>query len=144
MYSRRAKESHRDTVSYEIDMLRFSADRLERGQGGGEDPDTALALEVFLLHYRNLVRFFSGKHHRHDDISMSNCEAWAGRQPLPDENAAIRDAAATLDDCYYGTISQYLQHCTSLRYERDRSWDVRTMLAQLTPIIDRFERAFPR
>ena len=44
----------------------------------------------------------------------------------------------------YDSISKYLQHCTSMRHEHDRSWDVQTMAGQLAPIIDDFERAFPR
>lgn len=61
MYSRRLKESHRDTVSYEIDMLRFCAERLEALRATGNDRESYLALEGFLLHYRNLLHFFSGE-----------------------------------------------------------------------------------
>ena len=44
MYSRRLKESHRDTVSYEIDMLRFCAERVEALWGTGNDREGYLAL----------------------------------------------------------------------------------------------------
>ena len=144
MYSRRLKESHRDTVSYEIDMLRFCAEMVEALWGTGNDREGYLALEGFLLHYRNLLRFFSGKHHQRDDISTHDCRTWGGRDLLPQEQTAIKDVAIALDDTFHGMISKYLQHCTALRYELDRSWDVETMLKQLTPVIEAFERAFPR
>jgi hypothetical protein len=144
MYARRAKASHRDTISYEIDMLAFCAEKLTHSGGSGSDGDSALSLEGFLLHYRNLIRFFSGKHHRNDDISTHNCQAWAGRELSTSEVTTIKQPAAALDDAYYDSISKYLQHCTSMRHEHDRSWDVQTMAGQLAPIIDSFERAFPR
>jgi hypothetical protein len=145
MYSRRAKESHRDTVSYEIDMLSFCAERLKALNGTGNDGESALALEGFLLHYRNLIRFFSGKNHRRpDDISTANSMVWAGRKLRPEEKVSIKDAATELDDDFHTAISQYLQHCTTLRHSQDRSWDVDGMLRRLTPIIAAFELAFPR
>ena len=144
MYARRAKASHRDTISYEIDMLAFCAENLAHSRGNGSESDSALSLEGFLLHYRNLIRVFSGKHHRNDDISTHNCQAWAGRELSASEVTTIKEPATALDDAYYDSISKYLQHCTSMRHERDRSWDVQTMAGQLAPIIDGFERAFPR
>ncbi|MGC4087247.1 MAG: hypothetical protein QM756_04945 [Polyangiaceae bacterium] len=123
-------------------MLAFCAARLDRLDA--DEGERALSLEGFLLHYRNLIRFLSGKHHRRDDISTANCMAWAGRELTASETTAIRNAAAALDDAYDDHISKYLQHCTAARYEIDRSWDVRQMAAELSPIVEEFERAFPR
>ena len=58
MYARRPKESHRDTVTYEIEMLDFCLQSLT-GKHYRDGNEQALYLEGFLLHYRNLIRFFS-------------------------------------------------------------------------------------
>ena len=145
MYGRRPKESHRDTVSYEIDMLAFCARRLMDDENlRGSDKD--LFLEGFLLHYRNLIRFFSGKNHREDkgDLSTANPKVWAGRDLTQAEVAAIKEPSIALDDKYHEDISKYLQHCTRLRSEQDKVWDVALMEHEMAKIITEFERAFPR
>jgi len=145
MYARRPKESHRDTVTYEIEMLGFCARRVTRGENA-EENDRNVYLEAFLLHYRNLIRFFSGEHHREDkeDLSTANSTAWAGRELTPAEVAAIKEPAKALDSKYHQDISKYLQHCTRARFDRDRAWDVELMLREIDPVITEFERAFPR
>jgi hypothetical protein len=60
MYSRRPKESHRDTIAYEADMLGFCAQAL-RARKHPTHEDMCVYLEAFLLHYRNLIRIFSGE-----------------------------------------------------------------------------------
>ena len=145
MYGRRAKESHRDTVSYEIDMLAFCSRRLTEDEAL-ERSEKDLHLEGFLLHYRNLVRFFSGRNHREDkgDLSTANSKAWAGRDLTPAEIAAIQQPAIALDEKYHEEISKYLQHCTRLRSEQDKVWDAPLMRREMATIIEEFERAFPR
>jgi hypothetical protein len=81
MYSRRPKESHRDTITYEIDMLDFCA-RAVTGREHPSECDMFVYLEAFLHHYGNLIRFFSGEHHRPDDLSMG-----VGRQIALSSNA---------------------------------------------------------
>jgi hypothetical protein len=76
MYSRRPKESHRDTITYEVDMLDFSA-RAVTARKHALERDMFVYLEAFLLHYRNLIRFFSGEHHRADDVSTADHSAWS-------------------------------------------------------------------
>jgi hypothetical protein len=144
MYTRKPKESHRDTVTYEIDMLDFCARRARREYS--EAADKEVYLEGFLLHYRNLIRFFSGEHHREDkgDLSLANSRAWSERDLTPKETVTIRDAAKTLEDKYHKAISQYLQHITRVRYDVDRDWDLELMTIEITPIISAFEQAFPR
>src|ERR1700688_382246 len=59
--SREDKLQDRDTLLYEIDMLRFTHDRMHRLLGGvqkGQEGDLWVYLESFLLHYRNLIAFF--------------------------------------------------------------------------------------
>ena len=141
MLARRAKESHRDTVAYEIEMLHFCEQRITRDEHG--DPrEQSVFLEGFLLHYRNLIRFFSGEDHRDDDLSTADPQTWANRELMPAETAAITTPAKALDARYHQLISKYLQHCTRLRYEQDISWDVEAMSQEIAPIITSFEHAF--
>jgi len=143
MYSRRPKESHRDTIAYEADMLAFCAQALKTRKHLTHE-DMYVYLEAFLLHYRNLVRIFSGKNHSRDDLSTAETPTWSGREITPEETATIRAPAHALDAKYFQLISKYLQHCTKLRHDHDRAWDIDEMLAEIGPIVTAFERAFPR
>ncbi|HEX4771287.1 MAG TPA: hypothetical protein VH351_10670 [Bryobacteraceae bacterium] len=143
MYSRRAKESHRDTIAYEADMLAFCAQTL-RGRKHPTNEDMYVYLEAFLLDYRNLIGIFSGENHRRDDLSTADTFAWSDREMTPEETTAIRAPALALDAKYFQPISKYLQHCTTLRHDHDRGWDIDEMLAEISPIIALFEKAFPR
>jgi hypothetical protein len=144
MYSRRAKESYRDTISYEADMLAFCAQAVGREHPTRED--LWVYLEGFLLHFRNLIRVFSGEFHNEQkgDLSTANPRLWLGRELSLDEMTAIQAPARALDTAYHQQISKYLQHCTRLRHEYDRTWDVTLMSTQIRPIITAFEDAFPR
>lgn len=110
----------------------------------GSDRD--VYLEGFLLHYRNLIRFFSGKYHREGkgDLSTANPHVWANRALTQAEIAAIQQPASALDDKYHEDISKYLQHCTRLRSEQGKVWDVALMEHEIAPIIVAFESASPR
>jgi hypothetical protein len=145
MFARRAKESHRDTVTYEIEMLRFCVQRLVAGKHS-EVEDQYVYLEGFLLHYRNLVRFFSGEYHNEakGDLSTANPQKWANREITTEEVSAITNPAKALDAKYHKYISKYLQHCTDVRSDHDRDWDVRLMFEEMSSIISAFEHAFPR
>ena len=140
MYSRRPKESHLDTIDYEIEMLGFCAQAVTHRQHSAPK-DRYVYLEGFLLHYRNLIRFFSGEHHRADDLSTSNSAAWAARNLTPDELTAIRVPAKILDTKYFGEISKYLHHCTLLRHDVDRGWDIEIMVREIEPILIAFQNA---
>ncbi len=144
MYSRRPKESHLDTVRYEIDILDFCAEKLMQQPQQWTEGDSNVYLEGFLVHYRNLLRFFSGKKHRSRDISMKKPETWASRLLTDGERSAIQDPARDLDTKYYDKISTYIQHCTIDRHENDTRWDVKEMYRELDAIITAFERLFPR
>ena len=149
MYGRRPKESHRDTVTYEIDMLDFCIMRLTDRPKSWDQPDEYAYIETFLLHYRNLIRFFSGKNHHRtneaEDLSTANPAVWAGRPLTEAEINAIRKPAEALDDAHlFIDISQYIQHCTDRRAREDRGWDAVQMYQEIDPIISEFERFFPR
>ena len=144
LYERKPKESHRETVSYEIDMLAFCFDKLPKDKGC-ERSDEYLYLEGFLLHYRNLLEFLSGAHHRNGyDISTRDPDTWANRKMSTAEIAAIVDPAKGPDAKYHQVISTYLQHCTLSRYQQGMVWDVIEMKSAIEPAIAEFERAFPR
>ena len=122
MYTRRPKESHLDTVRYEIDMLDFCAEKLMQKPQGWDEGDQNVYLEGFLVHYRNLLRFFSGKNPKDNDLSTAKPEVWAVRQITAAELDAIKKPAENLDkdrgDGYHAKISRYIQHCTIYRHEQ--------------------------
>ena len=57
--SRIDKAEHYQTVLYEIDMLRFCYSKVLSPPDGARDADVWAYLEAFLVHYRNLLYFFS-------------------------------------------------------------------------------------
>jgi hypothetical protein len=61
-YERSAKNSHLDTIRYEIGMLGYCY--REFAGAKHTEPLRNLLIEGFLLHFRNLVEFFSGARHR--------------------------------------------------------------------------------
>lgn len=151
MYSRSEKASHLDTIRYEIDMLEFSLGRLRNRHAGWDKGDENTFIETFLLHYRNLLEFFAGNKHRDDDLSTTESRPWANRTLTPEEVAAIQAPAAKLIESrpdpnseltLFEIISKYLQHCTTLRYERAQSWPLEKMYADLRPVIAAFQKSF--
>jgi hypothetical protein len=106
-------------IDYEIRMLRFCVQRLDK-QPSLSDEERWVYLECFLLHYRNLIRFFSGREHRatKGDVSMSQPEAFCSA--LSKERVEWYKAQVqTLDNndanCEHNLISKLLQHCTKKR-----------------------------
>ena len=110
LYERRQKESHRETVTYEIEMLHFCFDNLPQDRSCDRSNEYLL-LEGFLLHYRNLLEFFSGTHHRAGyDISMADSSTWGNRELGAAEIAAIVHPAT----CRWiaSTIRQFRHTCS--------------------------------
>src|SRR6267143_7266875 len=68
--SRPKKLDHPDTIRYEIDMLRFAAQRL--AEKTLTERDAWVYLESFLLHYRNLIDFLGSENPRSDDLHITN------------------------------------------------------------------------
>ena len=144
MYSRRPKESHLDTVRYEIDMLDFSVQRVVQQPQARDEGDRNVYLECFFVHFRNLLRFFSGTNHRKNDLSTAEPEHWSPKQLTEAEIQALQRPARGLETRYFDQISAYIQHCTIERHENDIKWDVNGMYRELDVVIDEFERLFPR
>jgi hypothetical protein len=143
MFSRLSKESHISTIKYEIQMLRFSLDWLTRN-GTAYQPEEELyaILECFLLHYRNLVNFLSGKGGSSGDLSMAAPNHWADRDCGRIEIEAIQKLASHIYTAHSAAISTYLAHCTRQRYEQSKRWQPGTMYDELLPAITKFEELF--
>lgn len=134
--SRPKKFTHLDTIQYEIDMLNYCYDQLRRSVWPGRE-SYYLTIEGFLLHYRNLCEFFSNR----KELKASEPKEWAGRSLTVGELASIQDER--LDKKYTGQISQYLSHCTKIRADRDRDWDILEMYEDIKPCLENFRGLFP-
>jgi hypothetical protein len=139
------KGSYLETIYYEIDIWRFCFHRLVRDMWP-DVWDSYVYLEGLLLHYRGLVEFFSGRHHRERiDLSFADPDVWAERPVSQDEADSFRQPAAALEDRGDWTdISQFLQHCTVRRFIELRRWPVTRMFQDLNQVVTRFENSFPR
>ena len=146
-YERSSKNSHLDTIRYEIGMLSYSCSELRKDQERPE-PERNLLIDGFLLHFRNLVEFFSGTKHRFEtngrpaDLSTTDSRAWAGRQLTPKEFEAIQDPVRALESKYFNDISQYLQHCTERRFDEFKTWAIAQMRNDIAPIVRAFLESF--
>lgn len=142
-FSRPDKESHISTIKYEIRMLRFSLDWLTKN-GLGHQPEEELCalLECFLLHYRNLVNFLSGKGGSSGDLSMASPSRWADKNYDKATAEAIQKLAGHVYSAHSADISTYLAHCTRQRYERSKKWQPGSMYDELLPAIKKFEESF--
>jgi hypothetical protein len=130
--SRPKKLEHLDTIRYEIHMLDYCHHQLQRG----EWPDREsyyLSIEGFLLHYRNLIEFFSST----GDLKANEPVVWAPDRKLTDTQlASIQDKR--LHEKHHGQISQYLSHCTKGRATRDRDWNILEMYEEIVPCLENF------
>ena len=109
-----AKGSDKDTVLYEIYMLRFSFRHL-LPLSNSSGPKTWSWLELFLLHYRNLIEFLgSDKNLRKSDLHVR--KLWEQDDlPAPrDLNEVYAEGNALFKDPKIGNdlISKRLAHCT--------------------------------
>lgn len=129
IHTRRGKEDNFDTIAYEIDMLNYCYEGL--GKEHLEVGNQNLFLEGFLLHYRNLLRFFSCVRAQEADLTIKIL--------LPNYDAQdIVDAAILLDNKHHKDISQYLSHCTSYRANHDMKWATREMYEELNYCIKKY------
>src|SRR5947209_7858757 len=118
-HSRPDKLSDAETVLYEIDMLRFSKERLLEANSLTSDAAEWIYLEAFLLHFRNLIEFFRGKSSHKDTLSISRPgEIWPNTRPnAKDLSFLVRPDLWTKYEYKDkpDKISKYLQHCTTQR-----------------------------
>ncbi len=139
MYTRGEKENDLDTIIYEINMLDHCFQRCKQTTETEDQGDRNTFLEGFLLHYRNLIEFFSGRQTRYStDLSISKPKVW--RQNKGDTTRMTRP---DLRKKYQGEISKYLQHCTTIRAEVTKEWDIDKMYSELNEVLVQFENTFP-
>lgn len=129
-------------IGYEIDMLRFCLKFLGAQSTTSGTLERKLYVEGFLLHYRNLIRCFSGNGTQPDELSMSRPEAFGESFPVAKAEWYKTEAAA-LDnrepDCDYKRISKYLQHCTVTRLTLPDQWQLSEMYKRIKPMLVAFE-----
>jgi hypothetical protein len=158
LHQRSEKNSHLETVLYEIDMLRHCERAvrervLSHNATNAERADYYLAIEGFLLHLRNLLAFLTNRKSKDTDIIINEPEMWAGRHVDQREYSDLIKACRELDRGYgslpnggpstcYDEISKYLQHCTTFRYERAKQWPVEEIHAGINPLLEAFEARF--
>ncbi len=70
MYARPPKQLPLDTINYEIGMVEHCFQRLKpEPREKCSSKECYVYIECFLLHYRNLVRFFSGNRADKHDLT---------------------------------------------------------------------------
>jgi hypothetical protein len=139
IYSRPDKLNDSYTVAYEIDMLRFAAEKLLESDWKCER-DAWVYLEAFLLHFRNLLEFFGKEKPSETDLHVTTI--WkAGCGPAGDRLAEIHEKGKQLWAQYEpkdvdggGRISQYLHHCTTKRTD-SKEWRIDEMNKQIEPLL---------
>lgn len=140
VFSRTQKESHESTLGYEIRMLHFTLDWLGRlGPEHQPEDEMFAVLESFLVHYRNLARFLSGKGGTKGDFLITTPNRWTEQQLPRDELMKIQKLATKAYENYNEAISTYLAHCTKERYLRPTGWHPVEMYRQIAPAVERFQ-----
>lgn len=142
MYPRGEKESHLDTVRYEIDMLGYSLKRWRETGVEFDAGDRNSFLECFLLHYRVLLEFLSGIHNKPTDLIISRPQVWAMRKVDLQETSSLQKRSKALHKSYHSKISKFLQHCTRARADIPHKWYPETMYTEIQEILSEFETRF--
>src|SRR5229473_1030452 len=142
VFSRPDKINHIDTIRYEIDMLRFTAQQLAEKK---IERDAWVYLESFLLHYRSLIDFLGTEKPRPTDLHVMTI--WQLATLVPPMNLdeiyakgqALRARYEPTDAQGGGRISQYLQHCTTKRID-PKDWAVTAMVDDIEPLLSEVEK----
>lgn len=143
MYPRGEKESHLDTIRYEIDMLRYSLKRWRETDLGFDPGDRNAFLECFLLHYRILVEFLSGRKNKQTDLVVSSPKVWMPMRRVDQrETSSLQKRGRALRDRYHDKISKFLQHCTEARADIGQEWHPEKMYDEIQESLSEFEKRF--
>lgn len=136
-YRRLEKATHADTVLYEIDQLRFTAQRLFREQWE-DHGDAWVYLESFLVHYRNLIEFLGRPNPRPDDVHITNIWKLARKAQPTNLKKIMADGTKLWNECEPRVgddkISKYLQHCTMKRIDF-KEWYIDVMAQKIEPLL---------
>jgi len=126
-------ENARNVVLYEIEMLKYASSQID----GASSPQARnMALEVFLLHFRNLLEFFTDRFP--PSLSIRRPAAWIERQPEESELKRIQEMAQPLYVRWWRDISHHLHHMSAARLSTKPNWPYREMRAELEPVISAF------
>lgn len=142
--SRPKKLDHIDTVRYEIDMLRYAANRLAEQKL--TERDAWIYLEAFLLHYRNLIEFLGKENPGQTDLhvttiwQLANLAAPTKLNEINTNGKVLWARYEPKDNQGGGRISQYLQHCTTKRVDA-KDWEVSTMMNEIEPSLCELEKS---
>ena len=156
MHERSPKNKPIDTILYEIDMLRHCAGTIANKKAmaeGTRSPSSIaeynLGIEGFLLHLRNVLAFLTNRIGESTDIGINNPAQWAGRAVQQREYSNLIKRAKEVDRAHgvkdstcYDQISKFLQHCTTLRHERAKDWDIAKIFADIDPVLRDFVNRF--
>ena len=154
LHQRSPKDSAIAVIVYERDLLRHCATTVDAKRLKSEKlpcnefrADYFLAIEGFLLHFRNLLAFFINRGHHDTDLTLARFDKWSDGQTVDKafcEKLTARAQAVNRKYCFsakadcHQKISWFLQHCTDYRYRERRSWDLAGMFADFSPIVDEF------
>jgi hypothetical protein len=144
--SRPLKLTHTQTILYEIDMLRYTAGELSKGDWKVEK-DKWICLEAFLVHFRNLIEFFGKPAVSKTDLHITKPgDFWRDGATRPNETELTKLTRTDLWDKYEDDqgdrISRFLHHCTTHRVD-PKEWEVGIMYNELKSTLDAFEQLVP-
>jgi hypothetical protein len=156
MHERSPKNTPIDTVLYEIDMLRHCARtvaakkaKYENTRSEGAKAEYNLGIEGFLLHLRNVLAFLTNRVEKSTDLGINKPNQWAGRTLEQCSYSDLIKRAKKVDQDHgvdgstcYEQISKFLQHCTTLRHERAKTWDIEKIFADIDPVVETFVDRF--
>jgi hypothetical protein len=110
LHRRSDKNSHFDTVLYEIDMLghcsnTLAAKKAKKSMSEETEAEYNLGIEGFLIHLRNLLAFLTTHHSRNTDLRLDRPEVWLGRPLAEKKYSDLRDKAQAFNDSYGETFN---------------------------------------
>jgi hypothetical protein len=155
-HERSPKNQPLDTVLYEIDMLRHCAGMLPSKYNSRSSSEQAMKeyyvyIETFLLHLRNILAFLTNQSSEPADLRINQIGTWLDRAVAPREysdliakSKDVNRRFGTDKSTCYDQISKFLQHCTTYRHERGRSWEIEKIFSDVNPILCDFEARFTR
>src|ERR1051326_7776877 len=153
-HERSPKNGPIDTVLYEIDMLRHCAAILPCKHEARHNSEQAMKdyyvyIEAFLLHLRNILAFLTNQASEPADLRINQVGTWLNRAIDPREYSDLIAKAKDMNRRFgtdkstcYDQISKFLQHCTTYRHERGRSWEIEKIFSEVNPILCDFETRF--
>jgi hypothetical protein len=135
------KETARDVIAYEIQMLEYCYKELAKLKAPSSKRNAVL--EAYLLHARILIEFFSDEpKHKDDDLKyFLDCTSWLGRPLTEEEKNKVRPVVAALREKWWNPLNKFLMHCTVKRYTVKRSWNVAAIHGSILELVKYYGEA---